>query len=319
MLTVLLSAPYMIPVIDRFRPVFDQHNLELIVPAVEERLDEEQILDYAGMFDGTVCGDDQYTERVLKACTPRLKVISKWGTGVDSIDQDAAAGLGVRVYRTPNAFTRPVADTVLGYVLAFARRHPWMDQKMKSGRWEKLPGRSLNECTLGVIGVGKIGKAVLHRARAFDMVLLGNDIIEIDPDFVEEVSAEMTTLDDLLERADFVSLNCDLNQTSHHLINQTTLKRMKSSAILINTARGKVVEEQALVKALQDGDIAGAALDVFEEEPLALDSPLRQMDNVMLAPHNANSSPTAWEHVHMNSIRNLLDGLQISYKIDELD
>jgi D-3-phosphoglycerate dehydrogenase len=279
----------MIPVIDRFRPVFDQHNLELIVPAVEERLDEEQILDYAGMFDGTVCGDDQYTERVLKACTPRLKVISKWGTGVDSIDQDAAAGLSVRVYRTPNAFTQPVADTVLGYVLAFARRQPWMDQKMKSGRWEKLPGMSLSECTLGVIGVGRIGKAVLHRARAFDMVLLGNDIIEIDPDFVEKVSAEMTTLDDLLERADFVSLNCDLNQTSHHLINQTTLKRMKSSAILINTARGKVVEEQALVKALQDGDIAGAALDVFEEEPLALDSPLRQMDNVMLAPHNANS------------------------------
>lgn len=310
--TILISAPYMIPVIDRFRPVFERHDLELIVPAVEERLDEQQILDFAGMFDGTVCGDDQYTEKVLIACTPRLKVISKWGTGVDSIDQDAAAGLGVRVYRTPDAFTQPVADTVLGYLLAFARRQPWMDQKMKSGQWEKLPGRSLSECTLGVIGVGKIGKAVLHRARAFKMVLLGNDIIEIDPEFVEEIGLEMTSLDDLLERADFVSLNCDLNQTSHHLINQNTLKRMKSSAVLINTARGKVVEEEALVNALQDGDIAGAALDVFEEEPLAVDSPLRQMDKVMLAPHNANSSPTAWEYVHTNTIRNLLEGLQIS-------
>jgi D-3-phosphoglycerate dehydrogenase len=119
----------------------------------------------------------------------------------------------------------------------------------------------------------------------------------------------MTSLDDLLARADFVSVNCDLNPTSLHLINAETLAKMKPGAVLINTARGPIVDEPALVAALQAGTIAGAALDVFEFEPLPADSPLLQMENVMIAPHNANSSPMAWERVHWNTIRNLLVGL----------
>ena len=121
----------------------------------------------------------------------------------------------------------------------------------------------------------------------------------------------MVPLERLLQEADFVSLNCDLNPTSYHLINRETLALMKPTAVLINTARGPVVDEQALIAALQSGKIRGAALDVFEEEPLPADSPLKGMENVLLAPHNANSSPTAWERVHWNSIRNLLQGLGI--------
>ena len=317
--TILFSTPYMIPFLERFRPIFNQYDLDLIVPTVNEYLNEEQILDYAGDFDGTICGDDHYSAHVLKACRPRLRVISKWGTGIDSIDSQTADELGIRVFRTLNAFTQPVADTVMGNILAFARRQPWMDQGVKAGHWEKLPGRSLSECTLGVIGVGKIGKAVLERAQAFGMELLGNDIIEINQELVEKTGVEMTSLTDLMSRADFVSINCDLNPTSHHLINKESLAGMKSNAVLINTARGQVVDELALIIALQAGDIAGAALDVFEVEPIPGDSPLLDMENVMLAPHNANSSPTAWEHVHWNTIRNLLNGLEIPYKIDELN
>lgn len=307
--TVLVSAPYMIPIIDQFRPLLERYGIELMIAPVSERLNEEELLALAGKFDGALCGDDQYTTRVLEACAPRLKVISKWGTGIDSIDQQAAARLGIMIGRTPNAFTLPVADTVFGYMLAFVRRQPWMDRAMKQGIWDKIPGRSLSECTLGVIGVGNIGKAVIRRARAFGMHILGNDIVEIAPDFIRENEFQMTSLEDLLHRADFVSLNCDLNPTSYHLMNQRTLAWMKPTAVLINTARGPVVDEPALVQALQNGVIAGAALDVFEKEPLPLDSPLRQMDNVMLAPHNANSSPAAWERVHRNTIRNLLIGL----------
>jgi D-3-phosphoglycerate dehydrogenase len=299
----------MLPTIDRFRPVFDHFGIQLILPEVHERLEEDEIMPYAGQFDGAICGDDRYTARVLEACLPRLKVISKWGTGIDSLDQEAAARLGIEIRRTPNAFTLPVADTVMGYILAFARRQPWMDRAVKAGEWNKIPGRSLSECTLGVIGVGNCGKAVLRRARAFGMKLLGNDIIEIAPDFILENGLEMTSLEDLLSRADFVSVNCDLNPTSYHLINEKTLAMLRQPAVLINTARGPIVHEAALVKALQNGHIAGAALDVFEKEPLPLDSPLLQMDQVMLAPHNANSSPAAWERVHWNTIRNLLDGL----------
>jgi len=307
--TVLFSAPYMIPLYERFRPVFEHYGLAILLAQVEERLDEEQLLAYAGQFDGALCGDDRYSARVLEACTPRLKVISKWGTGVDSIDAEACARLGIRVGRTPNAFTLPVADSVMGYMLAFARRLPWMDSAMKAGVWEKLPGRSLTECTLGVVGVGTIGKAVMRRARAFGMRLLGNDIVEIAPDFIAENRVEMIGLEDLLARADFVSLNCDLNPTSYHLMNARTLACMQPSGVLINTARGSLVDEPALVAALQSGAIAGAALDVYENEPLPKNSRLRAMDHVLLAPHNANSSPAAWERVHWNSIRNLLDGL----------
>lgn len=309
--TVLLTAPYMIPVLDRFQPVIDKYDIDLIVPDVHERMEEADLLRYAGQFDGAICGDDRYTPRVVEACAPRLKVISKWGTGVDSIDAEACARYGVKLCRTPNAFTLPVADTVLGYILAFARRQPWMDREMKSGKWEKIPGRALNECTLGVIGVGNIGKAVTRRARAFGMKVYGTDIIEIDPAFVGETGIEVTSLQSLLSSSDFVSVNCDLNPTSYHLINNDTLALMKPNAVLINTARGPIVEEKALVEALQAGRLAGAALDVFEHEPLPLDSPLMKMDNVLLAPHNSNSSPAAWERVHWNTIRNLLDGLGI--------
>lgn len=306
---VLVSAPYMIPIIDRFRPLLERYGLQLVIADVEERLEEAQLLSFAGNFDATISGDDRYSARVLQACAPRLKVISKWGTGIDSIDRAAAESFGIQVFRTPGAFTEPVADSALGYMLAFARQQPWLDQAVKSGVWSKIPGRSLGECTLGIIGVGTIGKAVVQRSRPFGLRLYGTDIIEIDPHFTEAHQVTMTTLEDLLAVSDFVSLHCDLNPTSYHLMDRRTLEMMKPTAVLINTARGPVINEDDLVDALQQGRLAGAALDVFEHEPLPPDSPLRRLENVMLAPHNANSSPTAWERVHANTIRNLLLGL----------
>ena len=312
MKSILLSAPYMIPELERFRKVLERYDLELIIPVVHERLEEQDLLAYAGQFDGAICGDDRYTARVLEACAPRLKVISKWGTGVDSIDSAACERLGISLRRTQNAFTLPVADSVLGYMLAFARKQPWMSAEMKEGRWQKLPGRSLSECSLGVIGLGNVGKAVIRRAHAFGMTILGNDIIEIDHVFIKEYGVQMTSLEKLMAGSDFISVNCDLNPTSLHLVNAASLAHARPGAVLINTARGPIVDEPALAQALLAGKLSGAALDVFEMEPLPGDSPLLKMDNVMLAPHNSNSSPTAWERVHLNTIRNLLDGLGIA-------
>jgi D-3-phosphoglycerate dehydrogenase / 2-oxoglutarate reductase len=310
--TVLLSAPYLVDSLDRFRQIFKHYQVDLLLPPkVLERMEEADLLNYAGQFDGIICGDDKFTANVIECCVPRLKVIAKWGTGIDSIDQKAAARLGVKVCNTPNAFTLPVADTVMAYMLAFARRQPWMDQAMKTGTWKKINGRSLSECTLGVVGIGNIGKAIFRRARGFGMKLLGNDIIPIPRDFLLENGVHMLSLKELLSQADFVSLNTDLNPSSYRLINAETLSWMKPSAVLINTSRGPVVEERALIAALSSGQIAGAALDVYEQEPLPADSPLMKMNNVMLAPHNANSSPAAYEHVHWNTIRNMLEGLSI--------
>jgi len=314
---VLFSAPYMIPFLDRFKPILKGFGIELIVPEVEERLEEEEILAYAGEFDGVICGDDRFSRRVIEACLPRLKVISKWGTGVDSIDREACKENGILLGNTPNAFTDPVSDSVLGYILSFARQGPWMDREMKAGRWQKIPGRTLRECTLGVIGIGNIGREVVKKASPFGIRILGNDIREIESDFLDQYAVEMVHLEELLRTADFISVNCDLNPTSQHLIDQGAFSRMKPEAVLINTARGPIVDEGALIEALEKGKVAGAALDVYEFEPLPEESPLRNFPQVLLAPHNANSSPEAWEQVHWNTIRNLLDGLKISYTVND--
>jgi D-3-phosphoglycerate dehydrogenase / 2-oxoglutarate reductase len=304
----------MLPFLERFRPVLAHYGLDLITPVVHERLEESDLLNYAGQFDGAICGDDRFSAHVLEKCAPRLKVISKWGTGIDSIDANACNRLGIKLCRTTNAFTLPVADTVMGYLLAFARCQPWMDKTMRAGVWEKVPGRALHECTLGIIGIGNIGKALTRRARAFGMRIFGNDIVEIDHVFIAETGIQMTTLEALLSASDFVSVNCDLNPSSRHLINARTLGLMKNNAVLVNTARGPIVDEAALVEALNTGTIGGAALDVFEVEPLPADSPLMQINNVLLAPHNSNSSPAAWERVHWNTIKNLVEGLGVPFE-----
>jgi len=305
---ILVTAPYLQPAIDRYKKIFNDNNMVIVVPEVNERLEEDELLDLVGDIHGVICGDDRFTRRVLESA-PKLKVISKWGTGIDSIDQAACLKLGITVCNTPNAFSEPVADSVLGYIICFARKLPWMDQAIKKGVWNKIPGKSLRECTLGVIGVGNVGKAVVRRATAFGMKIIGNDTEAMPVDFLGETGIEMKSRSELLERADFVSLNCDLNPTSYHLMSDSEFAGMKKSSVVINTARGPIIDEGALIRALRKGQIAGAALDVFENEPLPADNPLRNMDNVLMAPHNANSSPAAWEKVHKNTINNLIHQL----------
>jgi D-3-phosphoglycerate dehydrogenase len=306
---ILISAPYFLPVIEHYRSQLEAEGLELVVADVRERLSEEELLSLVPAIHGAICGDDSFTERVLQAA-PRLKVISKWGTGIDSIDIDAAARLGIRVFNTPDAFTDGVADSTLGYILNFARQLYRMDQDVRSGKWIKPDAVTLRECTLGVIGVGNIGKAVVRRAVAFGMTVLGYDPVPVPEPFRAETVLKLVSMDELLKSSDFVTLHCDLNSTSYHLIDRAQLGSMRPAAYLINTSRGPVVNEQALIEALLNGTIAGAALDVFESEPLPLDSPLRKMNSCLLAPHNANSGLAAKQRVHEATIRNLLTGLK---------
>ncbi|HEX8189391.1 MAG TPA: phosphoglycerate dehydrogenase [Pyrinomonadaceae bacterium] len=306
---VLVSAPYMLPALEVFRPRLEREGVEVFAADVRERLSEEELLPLVAEMDGAICGDDQFTERVLRGA-PRLKVISKWGTGIDSIDSGAAARLGIRVCNTPDAFTDPVADTALGYVLCFARGLHRMDRDVRRGLWVKPDAVSLRECVLGVVGVGNIGRAVVRRARAFGMRVLGTDPAPAPGAFVEETGLRMLPLGALLAESDFVSLHCDLNPSSLHLIDRAALSLMRPTAYLINTARGPVVDETALSQALAEGLIAGAALDVFEVEPLPEASPLRALDNCLLAPHNANCGRAARARVHESTIANLLAALR---------
>ena len=258
--------------------------------------------------DAMICGDDQVSSRVIDSA-PRLRVIAKWGTGIDSIDIVAARKRGIAVCNSPGAFSDPVADTVLGYILMFARKLADMTADMRAGQWRRLPLVSLTECTLGIIGLGQIGTAVARRATAFGMRTLSTTVPDASAGSRPELAAEVVTLDALLSQSDFVTLHCDLRTDNRHMINSSSLARMKPTAVLINTARGGLVDEGALVAALRDGRLAGAALDVFEDEPLATSSPLRRLSNVYLAPHNANASAAAAERVHANCISQVINAL----------
>lgn len=305
---VLISAPYMMGVISEVRGVFEKKGVDVVVAKVKERLSEEELIPIIGDVDAIICGDDRITDRVLKSAS-RLKLIYKWGTGIDSIDLGACKNYGIKVKNTLDAFTNPVADTVMGYMLSFARRLQEMNDDMRSGNWQKVIGRSLSECALGVIGVGNIGMAVIKRAIPFGMKIYGNDIKKVNNPLLENNGVEMVSLPVLLGESDFISINCDLNPTSYHLISKDKISIMKDGAVVINTARGPIIDEKVLIDALASGKLGGAALDVYEEEPLSKDNPLRKMDNVMLSPHNSNSSPRAWDRVNRLTVEGVINEL----------
>lgn len=302
--TVLVTASRACAEIERYERAVGDAGCRVVARPSRQSWSEDELLPLVAEADAIVCGDDRLTARVL-ASAPRLKVIVKWGTGLDAIDREAAARHGIEVCNTPGAFSEPVADTVLGYVLLFARGLNRMADDMRAGGWTHLPLRALHDCTLGIIGFGDIGSAVARRAQACRMRVLACDLRTVDESAASALGVEPATFDRVLADSDFVTLHADLRADNRHLIGAAELARMRPSAVLINTARGPLVDEAALVAALTAGRLAGAALDVFEDEPLAASSPLRRLPNVYLAPHNSNSSPAAAERVHVNTIHHL--------------
>lgn len=306
----LISAPYLQNDISLFSEELAAKEIEYTVYPVRERMEEDELLEHLPHYNGIICGDDRITKKVIDAC-PDLEVIVKWGTGIDSIASDYAQVKGIPVKRTPNAFSEPVSDSVLGMMLVFARRILVSDRMMKQGEWAKTPGFCLEEQVLGIIGLGDVGKAVARKAKAFGIKMLAYDIKQIDQSICETLGVEMVDIDTLLERSDYVSLNCDLNPSSKFIINKETISKMKPTSIIINTARGPLIKEEDIIEALRSGSIAGAGLDVFEDEPLSKDSPLRSMNNVLLSSHNVNVSPLYWNKVHRNSLNMLYQGLGV--------
>jgi D-3-phosphoglycerate dehydrogenase len=234
-------------------------------------------------IDGYIAGVDAIDRAALQAAD-RLKVISRYGVGLDSVDLQAAAERGIVVTCTPGANTVSVAELAVGLLLSLARHIPEGAAALRKGNYPRLSGVCLEGKTVGIIGLGAIGKELARRLRGFDCRLLACDPAA-DRGFAETHGIEMLSLEDLLPLSDFVSLHLPLLPETRGLVNQDFLAKMKRGAFLVNTARGEIVEESALLEALQSGHLRGAALDVFAVEPPSPDSPLLALKQVLATPH----------------------------------
>jgi glyoxylate reductase len=296
--------------------LLQQSGCEVIIPSPAGPLRAPDLLPRIDGMDATLCSPDQYKAEILGSPeAAKLKIISRWGVGYDSIDIAEATRQGIVVAYTPGMLNETVADWTWALLLGIARRIPQSHGAMWQGEWKPLWGHDVHGKTLGLIGCGRIGQAVAKRAAGFDMRVIG-----YDPYPCQGTNINFVSLDELLAQSDFVALHAALTPENRGLIGEAQLRKMKPSAYLINTARGPLINDEALVRALKEGWIAGAALDVFATEPLPADSVLRSAPNLLLAPHQASFARETAEKVTLaaaQSIVDLMQGRKPRWVVDE--
>ncbi len=296
--------------IDAWRDRFDSEGLEVVLPKVDgQRLAGRELISALGDVVGVIAGDDLF-DRVVLMALPRLKVISKWGVGVDGIDQAAALEQRIVVTNTPAMFADEVADVAYGYLILLARSLHVIDREVRAGHWPKPMGISLAGHTLGVVGLGSIGSEISRRGLVSKMRVLGVDPGAVAQERSRELGVEVVDLAEMLPVADFIVLSCALTAETRHLLGEAEFRRVMPGARLVNVARGGLIDEGALLGALADGRIGGAALDVMEHEPIQPQNGLLMFPQVILGSHNASNTREACERVHQRSIRNLVEGLR---------
>lgn len=255
------------------------------VPRDRNLFREQVLIDTLADCQAVIAGSEPYTARVIESL-PELRVIARSGVGFDAIDLAACDRAGVVVATTPGVNHHAVAEHTIALLMGVARGFPEVDRQVRECRWQRIPRPRVMGSTLGIVGLGRIGRAVATRAAG-----LGMHLLAFDPyphrEFAEQWRIALVGLEELLARSDYVTLHAPMSAENYHLIRAETLAKMKRGSVLINTARGQLVDEPALIAALQSGHLRGAGLDVFEVEPLPADSPLLTMPNVLLAGHVA--------------------------------
>lgn len=283
-----------------------QAGAEVIIPPRLGPLPATELLPLLAGVDAALVSPDDYSAAVLASpAAARLKLISRWGVGYDSIDVPAATRQGIVVAYTPGLLNETVADYTFALLFGIARRVHEGHLSMINGGWTPPWGHDVGGKTLGLIGCGRIGQAVARRAGGFSMRLLGHDVAPI-PD-AEKLGVRFVPLDELLAQSDFVSLHAALTPQNRGLLGEAQLRRMKPNAYLINAARGALVDEAALGRALTEGWIAGAAVDAFVTEPLPADHPLRKTPNLLLTPHQASFARETGERVSLTAAQAIVD------------
>lgn len=286
-----------------------EHEVE--INPYDRVLTREELLQAVKGKDGILCLlTDKMDAEVFDAAGPQLKVVSNYAVGYDNIDVNEATKRGIVVTNTPGVLTETTADLAWALIMSVARRIVEADKFTRAGKYEGWApmlflGQDVYGKTLGIIGMGRIGQAVARRAKGFNMKVLYNDIRRIPEELEKELNATFASIDEVIENSDFVSLHTFLSPETYHLINEERLRKMKKTAYLINTSRGPVVDESALVKALKEGWIAGAGLDVYEFEPKLVPG-LAECENAVLLPHIASASVETRTKMATMAAENLL-------------
>jgi phosphoglycerate dehydrogenase-like enzyme len=282
---------------------------DLVIPPKYGPLPAETLQPLLEGNDAALASMDKFTGEVLRSkAASQLKIISRWGVGYDAIDVPAATEQGIVIGYTPGLLNETVADFAFALLLGIARRIHVGHMTMAQGQWQAVWGHDVHGKTLGIIGCGRIGLAMARRASGFNMRLLGYDVL--CPPEAASSGIKLVPLDELLAESDFVSIHAALNSQNRGLIGETQLRQMKPTSYLINTARGALLDEGALVRALRERWIAGAAIDAFIVEPLPADHPLRTAPNLLLTPHFASFARETGERVSMASAQAIIDLMQ---------
>ena len=281
-------------------------SADLVFNPTAKPLSEDALIPLLAGCEGFIAGLDAVTRKVI-AGAPGLKVISRYGVGVDNVDLAAAQEMGVVVCNTPGVNANAVADLTFAMLLCIGRRIPLLDRKTRQGEWPRSNGFELYGKTIGILGLGAVGRAVAKRASGFSMKVMAYDPF-INREYAEANGIVPADFDTVIREADFLSLHLPLTDETRHIISADVMRAMKKGAIIVNTARGGLIDEDAAYKLLASGHLGGMGLDVYEEEP-PQKSPLFELENVVLTPHTSAHTAEATEAMADMSVQNLIDAL----------
>ena len=299
----------MLGIIDEFYDYADELGLKIKAAKVSQTLTIKELVEIVPKYDGWIIGDDPACREVLEAGKEgKLAAAVKWGIGVDNVDFNAFNDLEIPIENTPGMFGNEVADIALAYLIALSRHILEIDKSVRQGKWIKPIGISLKNKVVGLVGFGNVGQSTAKRLIACEMKVIAYDPFYSGKiDYGEQL--EFKQWPNSLDKCDFLILNCALTKSSYHLVNSESIKLMKKGVSIINVARGQIIEENSIIKNLENGHIKSVALDVFENEPLALSSPLIENKNTILGSHNASNTYEAvikTSHKALNLMEKLL-------------
>ncbi|CAN7628682.1 phosphoglycerate dehydrogenase [Pararhizobium sp. LjRoot235] len=316
-LQVLVTCGHLNRHIKLYESRLHSHGVKTWVPELKgQQFTAVEMLEMIPHADIAIAGDDPLDAEILMAGKAgRLKGLVRWGIGTDNVDKPAATRLGLPVYNTPGMFNNEVADLALGHVLNLSRHIHKMDRDVRQGKWTRYEGGSLSGKTAGIVGLGGIGRETARRCAAFGMRVIGSDVVSIGAASLDAVGARQVPFDVVVRESDIIILACALTPENFHLLNADVFSRMKRGVVVVNVARGAIIDETALIGALASGHVAAAGLDVFEVEPLPSESPLRQFDNCLFGTHSGSSTLEAIQRTNQKSIEIALAMLGVNSDI----